>query len=246
MLKKLFRVVAAALLFVSAAPLFAQWNGIKTQAVTFSTAGGTGSTSPLGTGNTTTNKNIGLYQLIWTGAGTRTSCTVQIKAASTSTGSYSTIGTSQTCTSDGSYMFYLAPASTNAWIELNVSAITGSGNTVKFVMNAFPSTPLAPQLVGNPIVAGFQNCGSSASCATPAGVATPLLIVTGTATMSAATSVAITGMPSFTSATSYACTASNSNAHAYTVGTEIVSATAVTLVSGTSNSDSWSYTCIGY
>lgn len=224
----------------------AQWNGVKTQAVTFSTAGGIGSTGPLATGNTTTVKNVGMYQLIWTGAGTRTTCTVQIKAASTATGSYSTIGTSQTCTTDGSYTFYLAPASTNAWIELNVSAITGSGNTVKFVMNAFPNTPLAPQILGNIINSSFNNCGSSSSCATPAVIATPLLVVTGTATMSSGTSVTITGLPAFTSATSYACSANDSNANNYTSGVKVVSTTSIVLVSGTSNSDSWQYVCVGY
>jgi hypothetical protein len=246
MLKKLSRSLLAILLLLSAAPMWAQWNGIKTQVATFTTAGGTGSTAPMATGNTTTNKNVGMYQLIWTGSGTRSTCTVQIKAASTATGSYSTIGSSQTCTSDGTYTFYLAPASTNAWIELNVSAITGSGNTVKFVMNAFPSTPLAPQILGSLVSSNFNNCGSSASCATPALVATPLTIDTGTVTFSAATTASITGLVGFTSATSYSCSISNQNAHTYTSGSEVTSATAVTFLSGTSNSDSWTYTCIGY
>jgi hypothetical protein len=91
-----------------------------------------------------------------------------------------------------------------------------------------------------------NNCGTSATCATPALLTVPLKFVTGTQAMSSATTVGISGLPTFTSATSYSCSVSNANGHAYTSGVEITSATAFTIVSGTSNSDTWIYFCAGY
>lgn len=89
------------------------------------------------------------------------------------------------------------------------------------------------------------NCGSSATCASPTTFATPFRVVTGTIAFSSATTAGVSGIPAFSSATSYACAVSNANAHAYTSGVEITSATAFTIVSGTSNSDTWIYVCSG-
>lgn len=115
-------------------------------------------------------------------------------------------------------------------------------NTLDAMFNSSKSLTVASGGTGS---TGVNNCGSSASCASPAAVTTPLLIQKGTAAMSSGTSVAITGMTAYTSATSYACMATNADGHAYTGGTEAISATAFTIVSGTSNSDTWQWVCIG-
>jgi hypothetical protein len=112
------------------------------------------------------------------------------------------------------------------------------------------ATLLAPRAhavlpVGSPL-AGIISCGSSASCASPTGLAGGT-IVTGTATL-ATGAVTITGLPDFTSSTSYSCLATD------TLGTHIgslyvvnVSATSITITSSvtSSNSDTVVYACIG-
>lgn len=89
------------------------------------------------------------------------------------------------------------------------------------------------------------SCGSSATCASPTTFSQPLKLVTGTIAMSSGTTVGVSGLPAFSSATSYSCSVSNANGHAYTSGVEITSATAFTIISGTSNSDTWIYSCLG-
>ena len=110
----------------------------------------------------------------------------------------------------------------------------------------FHPQPAAATLpLGSPL-AGIISCGSSATCATPTGVAGGT-IVTGTATL-ATGAVTITGLPDFTSSTSYGCIAGD------TLGTHIgslyvvnVSASSITITSSvtSSNSDTVFYTCIG-
>ena len=110
----------------------------------------------------------------------------------------------------------------------------------------FHPQPAAATLpLGSPL-AGIISCGSSATCATPTGVAGGT-IVTGTATL-ATGAVTITGLPGFTSSTSYGCIAGD------TLGTHIgslyvvnVSASSITITSSvtSSNSDTVFYTCIG-
>ena len=108
-----------------------------------------------------------------------------------------------------------------------------------------PQPASATLPLGSPL-AGIISCGSSATCATPTGVAGGT-IVTGTATLATGT-VTITGLPDFTSSSSYGCIAGD------TLGTHIgslyvvnVSASSITITSSvtSSNSDTVFYTCIG-
>ena len=91
----------------------------------------------------------------------------------------------------------------------------------------------------------LTSCSTSASCASPAVESTVGKIVTGTTAFSSSTTLAITGMPAFTSITSFSCYASDPT-HAYTWTAANQSSTAVTFTAGTSNSDSWQWSCIGY
>ena len=111
------------------------------------------------------------------------------------------------------------------------ASVSGLSNGGSFAWDAVSSTA--------------NNCGSSATCATPALLTVPFKFVTGTIAMSAGTTVGVSGLPAFSSATSFACAVSNANGHAYTSGVEVTSATAFTIVSGTSNSDTWIYFCSG-
>jgi hypothetical protein len=187
-----------------------------------------------------TGTGITSHTLIWTATGTVSTCTVALQGASTYGGSYTALtgGATQTCTSSGVYN--LGSIASN-FVEVNILTFSGTGSvTFTYVGNI----PGASAGVGNSV--GLVSCGSSSSCASPTTLGQPLKVVYGTYTVSSATTFAITGMPAFSSATSYSCSTTNSNGHAYTTGAEAISATAVTFVSGTSNSDTWSYVCIGY
>lgn len=139
-MKKLLALLMLSLCF-AAAPAQAQFNGTLTQSNTLIATGVSG---PMATGNvTTTSLNVGLYQLTWWGQGTVSTCTIGVEVASTSGGSYSGAGNTQTCTSNGSYSFFLAPASTNAYVHVNLSVLSGAGATINYTLNAFQGTPVA-------------------------------------------------------------------------------------------------------
>ena len=92
----------------------------------------------------------------------------------------------------------------------------------------------------------LTDCGSSASCATPTTRSATMKAVTGTIAFSAATTASVTGIsPAFTSATSYTCSVYNGS-HNYTWNFTTQTTTGFTLTAGTSNSDVWAYSCLGY
>lgn len=145
-----------------------------------------------------------------------------------------------------------------AWVPLQVSSTSGGGTVVvasgkTFTVNnsltlagtdattaTFPATSITvPGTI-------LTDCGSSASCATPTTRSATMKVVTGTIAFSAATTAAVTGIsPAFTSATSYACSAYNGS-HNYTWNFTTQTTTGFTITAGTSNSDTWAYTCSGY
>ena len=89
------------------------------------------------------------------------------------------------------------------------------------------------------------SCGSSATCATPTSV-TNAKVVVGTIAFSAATTATVSGIaPAFTATADYTCSATDpSNAYTWTI--KNVSASSFTITAGTSNSDTWSYSCVGF
>ncbi len=92
----------------------------------------------------------------------------------------------------------------------------------------------------------LTDCGSSASCATPTTRSSTMKVVTGTIAFSSSTTAAVSGIsPAFTSATSYSCSAYDGS-HAYTWLFTTQSGTGFTITAGTSNSDVWAYSCVGY
>jgi hypothetical protein len=110
------------------------------------------------------------------------------------------------------------------------------------ILTIVPATMMIP----NPLVVAYT-CGTSASCAAPAALTAPIKYAHGTVAMSSATSVNVSGLsPAFTGVSTYSCSATNQNGHAYTSGVEATSASAFTILSGTSNSDTWNWVCVGY
>lgn len=217
------RFVTIALLLVMASLAWGQ----NTMKVINWAATGNGSTAIM-----TQNAGYGFHVVTWTKSGTVSACTFAIQSSTTYGGSYTTLGATSDCSSAGSYTYY----GTANFVKLNVSSWTGTG-TITFTYKALPA--------GMPFLSGIS-CGSSATCASPTAVTAPMKFATGTVAMSSATSVNVSGIsPAFSSATSFACVASNANGHAYTSGVEITSSSAITLVSGTSNSDTWIWYCIG-
>lgn len=114
----------------------------------------------------------------------------------------------------------------------------GSGNVVAIV-------PVSLDLPAPPIP--VSDCSTSATCATVTFATGPLKVVTGTVAFSSATTAGVSGLPAvFASGTSFAVVVSNANGHAYTSGVEVTSATAFTIISGTSNSDTWTWVAFGH
>lgn len=243
MFKRLLKVISVvSLLALLATPSFAQYNGVRVLNFTTQTSSSHLISPGLATANTSTNFNAGLFQLSWTGTGTRTTCTVEMRAASTYGGSYTLFGSAQTCTTDGSYTIWVQPASTNAYVDIDVTAITGTGNTIRATLTAFNNTP--SQTSTSAISTG-SNCGTSASCAAPAAITMKVVQFTQVA-FSSSTTLALTGMPAFSGTTTYSCYVTDTAHPAYTFGTAAVSSSATTLTASTSNSDSVNVTCIGY
>ncbi len=92
----------------------------------------------------------------------------------------------------------------------------------------------------------LTDCSSSASCASPTTRSSIMKVVTGTIAFSAATTASVTGIsPTFTAATSYTCSVYNPS-HNYTWNFTTQTTSGFTITAGTSNSDTWSYSCVGY
>lgn len=93
----------------------------------------------------------------------------------------------------------------------------------------------------------LTDCGSSASCASPTTRSATMKVVIGTVAFSSATTATITGIsPAFTGTQSYTCYASDPSHAAYAQSTQNQSGTSFIITSGTSNSDTWNYQCVGY
>lgn len=93
----------------------------------------------------------------------------------------------------------------------------------------------------------ISDCGTSATCATPTTSTTPVIVTVGHVAMSSSTTVTVSGFPTaYTAATSFNCSASDPTHATYTWQVTNVSTTSVTITAGTSNSDTWTYSCVGY
>lgn len=136
---------------------------------------------------------------------------------------------------------------TNAMLAGSIAPAKVTGTAVTQADTAtVTDTMLAGFITNDKLVAPVvvTNCGSSASCATPA-TATNYKVALGTIAFSAATTATITGIsPAFTGTTSYTCIASDPS-HAYTVTTQNQSSSSFIITAGTSNSDTWTWHCSG-
>lgn len=137
-----------------------------------------------------------------------------------------------------------------AYIETNASKVPTKITYPYQLTVAMPPFNLATDVIGNlPATNGgpsISDCGTSATCAAPTSPTTGIIVTVGHVAMSAATSVTVTGMPTFTSATSFNCSASDPTHATYAWMVTNVSTTSITITSGTSNSDTWTYSCVGY
>lgn len=118
---------------------------------------------------------------------------------------------------------------------LSTSTLTSGAGTITF--------PTASITVPGTI---FTECGASNSCASPSTQSSVMKVAHGIVAFSAATTASVTGItPAFTATTSYTCSIYNPS-HNYTWNFTTQTTTGFTLTAGTSNSDSWSWTCVGY
>jgi hypothetical protein len=123
---------------------------------------------------------------------------------------------------------------------------TGTNKIVATSGNNSNYNTVLPSLGGTISLLGLTACGSSTACS---AVQQPGKgwIINGTFPFSASTTASVTAMaPAFTSATSYSCTFDDPTHPAYTWSISAKSTTGFTVTAGTSNSDTWTYTCVGY
>lgn len=130
----------------------------------------------------------------------------------------------------------------NAGNNIMVAYLTLDGSS-----NILTITPASLDLPPFSTPQPATNCSTSATCASPTTISGNLKWATGTVAFSSSTTANVSGLPAiFSSGTSFGVILVNANGHAYTSGVEVTSATAFTAVSGTSNSDTWTWIAIGY
>jgi hypothetical protein len=84
-------------------------------------------TSSIGSSQTLSLKNTGIYnhRLTWTGAGTRTTCTIQLRQSIDNV-TYTDLISAQSCTTNGTS----TTSGYANYVKISVTVITGSNNTV--------------------------------------------------------------------------------------------------------------------
>lgn len=163
---------------------------------------------------------------------------------------------------------FVVPGSLSWTLPSNAGTFVGTGDTGTVTNTMLAGSIAASKVTGTAVtqadtgtvtdlmLAGFitndklvapltvTSCGSSASCSGPTTVTNPKLVL-GTIAFSAATSATITGIsPAFTGTTSYTCSATDPS-HTYTVTIQNQSSSSFIITAGTSNSDTWTYQCLG-
>ena len=129
--------------------------------------------------------------------------------------------------------------------SIAASKVTGTAVTqadTGTVTNAMLAGSITNAKLSAPVV--VTACGTVVACS--ASVKSTGQIVVGTVAFSSATTATITGMPAFTAIQSYTCYASDPSHAAYVQTTQNQSTTSFTITSGTSNSDTWNWSCTGY
>jgi hypothetical protein len=119
----------------------------------------------------------------------------------------------------------------------SISPTLGSSSNYVFTL---------PPAGGTLSLLGITSCGSSAACSPASQIVGKGWIMNGTVAFSSSTTASITGLaPAFTAATSFNCSAADPT-HAYTWLITAQTTSGFTITAGTSNSDTWNWTCVGY
>lgn len=214
----------------------------STAGCTASTGVATSSTiSPCGgQGSMFQNSLVSTHTLSWTavaGTGAVSACTVQLEQATTLTGSYTALGTAQTCTSSGTYTTPVASIAN--YVRINVTALTTT-------QNAYVNITYFGNVGNTPanVLASFISCGTATACSPTYQVGARL--VYGSCTASAATTCTVTAIsPPFTSSTSYFCAASDATTQANGAFKLTYNSSTSFTITTTSSSDTFNWMCWG-
>lgn len=186
-----------------------------------------------GQGGMFQNSLVTVHTISWTVVSAVSACTLELEQSTTGTGSWTLLGTQQTCTSSGTYT-----ATVNApYVRFNINSLTTTGSG-SLVVNYFGQLS-SPQLPLSAIV----DCGTATACS-PVANTGYAKIVYGTCTASAATTCTVTALP-FTATTSYNCNASDATTAA-NAALKLTNASASSFViTTTSSSDAFNWVCVG-
>lgn len=120
----MLRKILAVVLFLTATLCFGQY-------VQTSTLSATGVTNGVSEASA-----VAVHVLSWVTTGSPTGCTIQLESASTFSGSYTLIGSAQTCTSSGNYVL---TGTTANFVHVNLATLSGgSSPTVTYTYSGVP------------------------------------------------------------------------------------------------------------
>lgn len=181
-----------------------------------------------------TGLNFSTHFLAWTTTGTAATCTFTLQNSSDNV-TFSTVGTTQTCTSSGSYLVSVAAAN---FMRVNLTAFTATGANVPSITFTLVDYPT------NVPTYTVTNCGTVAACAPNATLSnSQIKIVYGVCTL-AGNVCTVTGIPGYTSTTSYVCTATDETT-AQLIKIANASATSTVITDTVGATDVVHYVCVG-
>jgi hypothetical protein len=190
-----------------------------------------------GEGGMYQNSLVTVQTINWTAVATVSTCTLELEQSTTGTGSWTLLGTQQSCTSSGTYtVSAYAP-----YVRFNINSLTTVGNGSLTVNYFGQITTSKPQELLSSVI----NCGTSPGCS-PSFVVGTFRIVYGQCTASSAVTCTVTGIaPAFTSASTYACAASDGTTAANGAFKITYSSSSSFVITTTSSSDAFNWMCWG-
>jgi hypothetical protein len=188
-----------------------------------------------GQGSMFQNSLVTSMNLSWTSVATVSTCTIQLEQATTLTGTYTLLGTAQTCTSSGIYTATVSAP----YVRVNITALTTTGSG-SLVFNYFGQIGNTPQQV----VASVVSCGTTTACAPV--FQTNARVIYGSCTAAAATTCTVTAItPAFSGTATYFCNVTDTTTAANNA-LKVANASASSFViTSTSSSDTFNYVCLG-
>lgn len=192
-----------------------------------------------GQGGMFQNSLVNVQTISWIVVATVSACTIELEQSTTGTGSWTLLGTQQTCTSSGTYSATVSAP----YVRFNINSLTTTGSG-SLVVNYFGQ--VSTNFIQDPLTSVI-NCGTATACVPVFNSNGTFRVVYGQCTAVAATTCTITAIaPAFTSSTSYFCTASDATTAANgALKVTYASSSSFVITDANSSSDVFNWLCWG-